>query len=194
MARFSRLGTVAALALLLVSPDAASGAVSERERRCLAVLAYAEAAGDGAAGMLAVMRVVHNRMAHPDFAGNACEVALAPGQFQPVTERPELRQALASPDGRSLADVVHATTPEARLKLVTAWRLAAVSAVWPDRDPTGGALYFVNPRLMDPARCPWFARLRRTAEIGGHVFMRPYLPGERGRGPALACDGRLTPR
>ena len=24
---------------------------------------------------------------------------------------------------------------------------------------------------MDPANCPWFAGLRRTARIGSHVFM-----------------------
>lgn len=194
MSRFAWLGVVTVVACLLVPSGPVSGAVSERERRCLAMLAYAEAAGDGAAGMLAVMRVVHNRMAHPDFSGDACEVALAPGQFQPVTERSELRRALAAPEGRSLADVVRATTPRARLKLVTAWRLAAVAAVWPARDPTGGAIYFVNPRLMDPAKCPWFARLRRTAEIGGHVFMRPYRPGERARGPALDCGRGATPR
>ena len=187
------MGTIAVLAQLMGSPDAAAGAVGDRERRCLAMLAYAEAAGEGAAGMLAVMRVVHNRIADPDFADDACAVALEPGQFQPVSERPGLRAALAAPEGRSLAEAVGAATPRSRLQLVTAWRLAAVARVLPARDPTGGALYFVNPRLMDPAKCPWFARLRRTATIGAHVFMRPYRPGEARQAPALDC-ARLVAR
>ena len=137
--------------------------------------------------MLAVMKVVHNRIAHPAFADEACAVALEPGQFQPVAERPALRRALADPSAGSMAEAVGATTRTARLQLVTAWRLAAVARVWPARDPTGGALYFVNPRLMDPDRCPWFAALRRTTVIGAHVFFRPYAPGEKARGPALDC-------
>ena len=31
---------------------------------------------------------------------------------------------------------------------------------------------------MDPARCPWFAALKRTAQIGSHVFMTHYREGE----------------
>ena len=58
------------------------------------MIAYAEAAGEGTAGMLAVMKVVHNRIAAPGFADDACAVALEPGQFQPVGERPALRRAL----------------------------------------------------------------------------------------------------
>ena len=90
-------------------------------------------------------------------------MALEPGQFQPVAERPALRRALAAPFELSLAEVLQASSPEARSRLVEAWRLAGAAAGWPARDPTGGALYFVNPRLMDPAKCPWFAGLKRTA-------------------------------
>ncbi len=173
--------------LLPIAPVDASAATSDRERRCLAMIAYAEAATEGPAGMLAVMKVVHNRVVHPHFAGDACAVALEPGQFQPVGDRPSLRLALAAPAGRSLSDAVGATTPSARLRLVAAWRLAAAAAIWPARDPTGGALYFVNPRQMDPGKCAWFAKLKRTAVIGAHVFMRHYLPGEASSGPALDC-------
>ena len=194
MARLAWLGTLAVLAHLLGVADAAAGTVSERERRCLAMLAYAEAAGEGSAGMLAVMRVVHNRIADPDFADDACAVALEPGQFQPVSEQPRLRTALAAPERGSLAEAVGAATPRARLQLVAAWRLAAVATVLPARDPTGGALYFVNPRLMDPTKCPWFARLRRTTTIGAHVFMRPYRPGEARRAPALDCAALVARR
>lgn len=167
--------------------EAWAGPPAERDRRCLAMIAYAEAANEGALGMLAVMRVVYNRMADPSYPDDACAVVLQPGQFQPVTERRALRQALLQPETASMAEALGASSREARLHLVAAWRLAAVATVWPARDPTGGALYFVNPRLMDPDRCLWFARLRRSAAIGEHVFMRHYLPGEAKAAPALDC-------
>jgi spore germination cell wall hydrolase CwlJ-like protein len=180
-----------------VACEAAAG-TSDRERRCLTLIAYAEAAGEGPAGMLAVMKVVHNRIADPRFADDACAVALEAGQFQPVAERPALRRALVEPEGQSLAQTLGATSRSERLQLVQAWRLAGAAAVWPAHDPTGGALYFVNPRLMDPRRCPWFARLKRTAVIGEHVFMRHYAPGERPQRAALDCaaagKGRATSR
>lgn len=167
--------------------EAWAGLPTERDRRCLAMIAYAEAANEGALGMLAVMRVVHNRMADPSFADDACAVVLQRGQFQPVSEQRSLRQAMGRPETANMAEAVGATTREARLRLVEAWRLAAVAAVWPARDPTGGALYFVNPRLMNPDLCPWFAKLKRSAVIGEHVFMRQYAPGEAKAAPALAC-------
>lgn len=190
------LGAILALGLTILGLDARAAVTSDRDRRCLAMIAYAEAASDGARGMLAVMRVVHNRIRSPAFADDACAVALEPGQFQPVRERPGLRQALRQPDRVNMADAVGATSREARLLLVQAWRLAAVAAVWPSRDPTGGALYFVNPRLMDPDRCPWFAQLKRSAVIGEHVFMTHYAPGEQRGARALDCtmagSGRKT--
>ena len=177
------IGLLALCLLLAGAADALAAGRNERERRCLAMIAYAEAA----AGMLAVMKVVHNRIAHPSFADDACAVTLEPGQFQPVAERPALRRALAQPEAGSLVEALGATSRTARLRLVEAWRLAGAVAIWPARDPTRGALYFVNPRLMDPAKCPWFAGLKRTAIIGEHVFMTHYAGGEwRGR-PALDC-------
>jgi N-acetylmuramoyl-L-alanine amidase len=187
MNHLRRLGAILAVSLGTLSLDAEAGPTTDRDRRCLAMIAYAEAAGEGSLGMLAVMRVVHNRIRHPGFPDDACAVALEPGQFQPVSERPGLRAALRRPDQTNIAEAVGASSREARLRLVQAWRLAAVAAVWPSRDPTGGALYFVNPRLMDAGRCPWFAQLKRSAIIGEHVFMSHYAPTEK-RGPrALDC-------
>jgi spore germination cell wall hydrolase CwlJ-like protein len=180
-------GVVLATGLGIAGLDARAGTMTDRDRRCLAMIAYAEAASEGSLGMLAVMRVVHNRIRDRRFPDDACGVALQAGQFQPVGERPGLRAALHRPEQASMAEAVGATSREARLRLVQAWRLAAVAAGWPVRDPTRGALYFVNPRLMDPGRCPWFAQLKRSAAIGEHVFMTHYAPGER-RGPrALDC-------
>ena len=182
------LGLLAALALVpILAGPARAVEAQDRDRRCLTMIAYAEAASEGSAGMLAVMKVVRNRIAHPSFAKDACAVALEAGQFQPVAERPALRRALASPFELSLAEVLQANSAASRLRLIEAWRLAGVAGSWPARDPTGGALYFVNPRLMDPAKCPWFAALKRTAVIGQHVFMAAYGAGERQLGPALDC-------
>jgi spore germination cell wall hydrolase CwlJ-like protein len=166
----------------------AHAATDDRQRRCLTLVAYAEAANEGALGMLAVMRVIRNRMTHPLFAGDACGVALQRRQFQPVSENANLRRALLSPETASLATAANAQSPKERLRLIEAWRLAAVADVWPATDPTGGALYFVNPLLMDVDKCPWFARLKRTAHIGQHVFMTHYTPGERLGPPALNCS------
>jgi hypothetical protein len=187
MGRWPR--TFLAVSVLLVVPGGPtrSAEVQDRERRCLTMIAYAEAGGEGAAGMLAVMKVVRNRIANPGFADDACTVALEPGQFQPVAERPRLRRALVAPFELNMAEVLQASSPEARSRLVEAWQLAGAAPGWPARDPTGGALYFVNPQLMDPVKCPWFAGLKRTASIGRHVFMTPYADGEPHGGPALDC-------
>jgi hypothetical protein len=160
---------------------------SDRERRCLTMVAWAEAASEGPGGALAVMRVIRNRILDPRFPDDACTVSLQPGQFQPVTEGPELRRALLSPDTANIPRVLGITTPADHLRLVQIWRLAAVAASFPRRDPTGGALYFVNPDLMDPSKCPWFAGLERTATIGRHVFMTHYRPDETSGPPALDC-------
>ena len=176
-----------ALAASLMSAGSHAAQADDRQRRCLTLVAYAEAATEGPLGMLAVMKVIRNRMTHASFADDACAVALQPGQFQPVAERPDLRRALQAPENGSLAAVAGANSPTAKLQLLQAWRMAAVVDVWPARDPTGGAVYFVNPRLMDPGKCPWFASLKRTASIGQHVFMADYAPQESRGAPALDC-------
>ena len=41
---------------------------------------------------------------------------------------------------------------------------------------------------MNPELCPWFAGLKRTTAIGGHVFMTHYRDGEPVGPPALDCS------
>ena len=186
--RLAATRIMAGLALLALTGGTAVAAdtVSGREVRCLAMVAYAEAAVDGLPGMTAVMRVVRNRMADPRFPGDACAVIAQSGQFQPVTQSAVLRRVAMDPEGYSIPQVLGVRSPAARRLLATAHRLARARPAAPD--PTGGALYFVNPALMDPARCPWFATLKRTARIGSHVFMTHYRKGEPLREPALDCD------
>jgi spore germination cell wall hydrolase CwlJ-like protein len=175
---------VFALLMALGRPACADGPTG-REVRCLALVAYTEAAVDGEAGMAAVIRVVRNRMADPRFPDEACAVVAQVAQFQPVAQSAVLRQVVRDPEGYSLPQVLGLRTAAARRLLARAHALARLPP--PRPDPTGGALYFVNPDLMDPERCPWFAALKRTARIGGHVFMTHRRPGEPPGPPALDC-------
>jgi Cell Wall Hydrolase len=141
----------------LVGLFAAAGSTAamepDAETRCLAYVAYAEAAGE----------------------------------FQPVSQSARLRRALAAPLKNEPAAALRDFGALDRAALEEAMKLARSPALMPD-DPTGGALYFVNPRLMEPAKCPWFAALKRTREIGGHVFMTHYGQDEATGEPALDCE------
>jgi Cell Wall Hydrolase len=160
-------------------------APSGREVRCLALVAYAEAAVDGIPGMTAVIRVVRNRMADPRFPDDACAVIAQVAQFQPIAQSEVLQKVARDPEGYSIPQVLGLRSPESRQLLATAHRLARAAPT--GADPTGGALYFVNPAYMQPHLCPWFAKLKRTAAIGGHVFMTEYQTDETPGPPALDC-------
>ena len=164
----------------------ASAALSGREVRCLALVAYTEAAVDGIPGMTAVIRVVRNRMADPRFADDACAVIAQVAQFQPIAQSDDPQKVARDPEGYSIPQVLGLRTPNPCQLLGTAHRLARAA---PKRgDLTGGALYFVNPDYMNPGSAPWFARLKRTTAIGGHVFMTHYRDGEPQGPPALDCS------
>ena len=62
---------LAALCAGLTLATGAAAAPSNREVRCVALVAYTEAAVDGVSGMTAVIRVVRNRMADPRFPDDA---------------------------------------------------------------------------------------------------------------------------
>src|SRR5437763_7105128 len=184
---FAARALILALALTAwadVARAAGTGGLGGRERDCAALIAYLEASVEGVRGMQAVVRVVHNRMRDARFAPTACAVVGQDGQFQPMEERPALKRAVRGGQPLRLERLLRVDTPFERMLLGQALRLAGAP---PGADPTKGALYFVNPLLMDRDRCPWFAALRRTTRIGAHVFMTHYHEGERRRGPALDC-------
>ncbi|CAO3453921.1 cell wall hydrolase [Azospirillum largimobile] len=58
---------------------------AERERRCLALAGWAEARGEGADAMAAVMWVVANRAASASQPSLPCRVVVAAGQFEPFS-------------------------------------------------------------------------------------------------------------
>ena len=103
---------------LAVWPVAAGGLGSrrpagdrdDRERRCLAMIAYAEAASEGAAGMLAVMKVVHNRIAAPALRRRCLRrgARAAASSSRSASGRP-CGARWRTPEGRSLAEAVGAT-------------------------------------------------------------------------------------
>jgi hypothetical protein len=185
----ARLTVAALLAVFLASaPDEArAGDRLSPASRCLAMVGYAEAVSEGQQGMAAVMRVVHNRTRDPRFPNHACKVVGQNGQFQAIEESRKLKWSTRRPQKTSLEWALSANTAYERKMLALARRLAIDPRVARGRDPTGGALYFVNPDMMDPSRCQWFAKLKRTTRIGSHVFMTHYKPGERRGSPALDC-------
>ena len=61
---------------------------AERERRCLALAGWAEARGEGADAMAAVMWVVANRASSADQPSLPCRVVVAAGQFEPFAVPP----------------------------------------------------------------------------------------------------------
>jgi spore germination cell wall hydrolase CwlJ-like protein len=144
--------------------------------------------------MAAVIRVVRNRMADPRFPGDACAVILQVAQFQPIAQSDILQKVARDPEGYSIPQILGLRNPGSRRLLAAAHRLARAPSTTPD--PTGGALYFLNPDLMDPDRCPWFAGLKRTASIGAHVFLADRAPDDPAGPPALDCSaaGSLSSR
>lgn len=141
--------------LLSVCPVPAEAFPVLREpAQCLALAMYWEAKGEGREGMLAVGHVVLNRVEHPQFPDEVCEVVTEGGETPPC-------QFSWWCDGRSDRPV------EER-----AWRdaLSAARHVLKERPPdrTRGALFFHNPQL-GPA---WKDDPVRTARIGRHVFYR----------------------
>src|SRR4051812_27686413 len=152
MGRGLSVWLVAACAL---APPASAATLSGREVRCLALVAYTEAAVDGIPGMTAVIRVVRNRMADPRFPDDACAVIAQVAQFQPIAQSEVLRKVAAAPEGYSIPQVLGLRSPQARRLLATAHRLARAAPAAPD--PTGGALHFAYPDSMKPELCPGFA-------------------------------------
>lgn len=183
-----------ATALLVIAGASARADLSGREVRCLALIAYTEAAVDGLPGMEAVIQIVRNRMADPRFPDDACAVILQVAQFQPIAQSEILQKVARDPEGYSIPQMLGLRSASSRRLFAEAHRLARAQ---PSRtDPTGGALYFVNPALMDADRCPWFAGLKRTAVIGAHIFLTDRRTGEPGGPPGLDCAaaGKLSLR
>lgn len=140
-------GTLIYPGQVLVIPSSVPGGrvvVRPADVDLLARLVRAEAEAEPFAGQVAVAAVVLNRVRSPHFPDTIPAVIYQRGQFETVT------------NGR-----IHLPpTPQA---------LRAVRAALAGWDPSGGALFFYNPRKAYSA---FLAARRVTAWIGQHVFLR----------------------
>ncbi len=142
----------------LVAALAAPGA-----REGLARVAVAEAANQGDSGLLAVVCTILNRLADGRWGASIDQVLNARAQFEPVLRAGGDWRALpiASPVQRARIDTLVNLVLEGRAP-----------------DPTGGALYFQNPRIVAARaaagqvspRLVHFGGRTPSAVIGDHAF------------------------
>lgn len=116
-----------------------SRAVQQEEVELLARVVHAEARGESMEGKIAVAAVVLNRVRDPHFPSTVREVIQSPGQF-------------AISEGTPSEDCYQ-----------------AVYAALRDQDPSGGALYFYNPKT---ASCSWIRTRKTIVDIGSHRFAK----------------------
>jgi spore germination cell wall hydrolase CwlJ-like protein len=126
-----------------------------RDQDILARTLWGEARGEGTRGMHAVANVIMNRVNDPNrWPNSAAEVCLQPWQFSMWNEgEPNRAKALA----------VNYLNRQFRDAVDIAKR--AVAGQLPDI--TGGANHY-HTKAVDPS---WNRKMRRTAEIGAHIFM-----------------------
>jgi N-acetylmuramoyl-L-alanine amidase len=126
--------------------------VDPQSQRCLAMVLYWEARGEGRQGMVAVGSVVMNRVADHRFPDSVCAVVYQGGESPPC-------QFSWWCDGKS-------DYPSQRQSWVKATNVANNLLTARPKDPTDGALFFHNTSI----RNPWDRNL--TARIGNHIFYR----------------------
>ncbi len=108
----------------------------------LAKLIMAEARGESYAGQVAVGAVVLNRVAHPSFPDTVAGVIYQAGAFSCVRDA----NWNVSPNS---------TAQQAARDAMNGW------------DPSGGAIYYYNPRT---AQSKWIRSRPVLTTIGNHVF------------------------
>lgn len=110
----------------------------------LARLVNGEARGEPYQGQVAVAAVILNRVKSPKFPNTIAGVIYQKGQFSCVT------------DGQFDVAIDKSSTV-----------YKAAQEAMSGSDPTGGALYFYNPKKT---KSKWLFSLKTSATIGEHVF------------------------
>jgi N-acetylmuramoyl-L-alanine amidase len=131
-----------------------TAAVAENcdEVKVLALNMYHEARGEGPDGMQMVGEVTLNRVEHPAYPDNICDVVYQRSQFSWTRQRSN-----HTPSERELWD--------------TALELSEELLNGEIERFDNGATHFLNPRRV--ARMPsWTNRLDRVGSMGNHVFYR----------------------
>lgn len=160
---------------------------ADRQRRCMALVAFAEARGEGHDGMLAIMFVVMNRVravadgtlpAPPAAKGKAvlpCDVVAQKYAFEAL-HAARFRKSLASiRHGHRMERLTPANPVDAQqLELAHSLAREMMAGKLTD-DTTGGATHFYCPseqRQMRRSKPEWTEKLVATARIGKQVFYR----------------------
>ena len=130
------------LAALGLSTGSAAGGYSQSDVNLMARVISAEARGESYLGQVAVGAVILNRVEHPSFPDSISGVCYQPGAFSSITS--------------GAAD--HDPTESCML--------AAQDAL-NGLDPTGGALYFYNPKYT---KDEWIRSRPVIKTIGNHRF------------------------
>lgn len=150
----------------------------ERERRCLAMAAYAEARSEGDVGMLAVMWVIINRVREAKEPVGPCEIVAAPAVLEAIgrpayaPQRRAIRAGLV-PRHVATSDDSPADREAYRRAKILAYLLTAGRIA---EDPTASATHYWSPAAQKAlGRKPprWREHFVKTAEIGAHHFFRP---------------------
>ncbi len=124
------------------STTTSSSTYSNSDINLLARLVYGEARGESYTGQVAVAAVVLNRVKSSSFPNTISGVIYQPYAFTAVT------------DGQ-----INLTPNETAIK--------AAKAAMNGWDPTGGAIYYYNPKT---ATSSWIYSRKTVATIGNHVF------------------------
>ena len=121
---------------------AASASISSADHRLLSKLGYAEARGESYTGQVAVAAVVLNRVASASFPNTISGVIYQSGAFSCVSNG-------------SINNTPDASAIRAARDALNGW------------DPTGGCLYYYNPRKTSDK---WIRTRTVKTVIGNHSF------------------------
>ena len=137
--------TAAALGVTLSSSSSSSSSsatIISADHRLLSKLVYAEARGESYKGQVAVAAVVLNRVASSSFPNTISGVIYQSGAFSCVSNG-------------SINNTPNDTAIRAALDAMNGW------------DPTGGCLYYYNPKKTSDA---WIRTRTVKTVIGNHSF------------------------
>lgn len=134
--------TLNAMGIFTSSSTGSSGAPNDANVELLARVINGEARGEPYEGQVAVGAVVLNRVDHPSFPNSISGVVYQQGAFTAVD------------DGQINAQM-YASSRRAARDALNGW------------DPTGGAIYYYNPRT---ATNQWIRTREVICTIGEHVF------------------------
>ena len=126
------------------SGGGSSGKYSQSDINLLARMISAESRGEPYTGQVAVGAVIMNRIAHPSFPDTLSGVLYQNGAFTALVDG-QFNQPVAESAYKAAQDAING---------------------W---DPTGGAIYYYNPRT---ATNQWIRSRPVVATIGKHVFCK----------------------